>query len=203
MKTVVINAGPKRRDVNAELAKTLKRGAESNGEVTYIDLYRIDLSGCRTCLICKQDGKIGRCYWRDELSPVIDEILSCDCLLIAAPIFFSAPTSHYQALMERLIYCIVDYNVGIAFKGRVNVGLFYTVNYPVDYFEDSVRPHLKQSEDLLGMLNGDVEICTVANISRRDYSDKSDEGLEKIDAKEKQFSDDLDLAFDVAVRLSR
>ena len=58
MKAVVINAGPKRKDVNAQLAQSAAKGAESVGaEVEYFDLYRIDLRGCMICTICKKKNK--------------------------------------------------------------------------------------------------------------------------------------------------
>ena len=39
MKAVVINAGPKRRDANAQLVKAAAKGAESAGaSVKYVDL---------------------------------------------------------------------------------------------------------------------------------------------------------------------
>ena len=203
MKTVVINAGPKRKDVNAKLAKSAVKGAESVGaEVKYIDLYKLDLHGCMTCLICKKEGKSGKCYWRDDVSPLIEEILDSDCLLVAAPIFFSAPTSHYQALIERLIYCLVSYDEGNSFKGSVNVGLFYTINYPKEYFEESVRPHIRQSEDILKMLNGRVEIRSFENISQRNYSDTSEKGFEILKLKEERLILDLDEVFEIGADLS-
>ncbi len=201
MKTIVINAGPKRKDINAQLMKSAKSGAESVGsEVEYVDLYRLELSGCRVCLICKNDEDICRCYWRDELSPLIDRIFEADCLLVGVPIFFSSPSSHYMALLERLIYCMVSYKTGNKFKGNVNVGLFYTINYPMEYFEKSVRPHLKQSEDILSMLNGKVVIKTFSNISKNEYSTKSDD---EIKSKESQFDHDLEAIFEIAADLSR
>lgn len=201
MKTIVINAGPKRKDINAQLMKSAKSGAESVGsEVEFIDLYRLELSGCRVCLICKNDDDVCRCYWRDELSPLIDRIFEADCLLIGVPIFFSSPSSHYMALLERLIYCMVSYKTGNKFKGNVNVGLFYTINYPMEYFEKSVRPHLKQSEDILSMLNGKVVIKTFSNISKNEYSTKSDD---EIKSKESQFDHDLEAIFEIAADLSR
>lgn len=79
MKTVVINADPKRKGVNARLAKSAAEGAKSVGaEVEYIDLYKLDLSGCRICLICKNDEDVCRCFWRDELSPLIERIFAAD-----------------------------------------------------------------------------------------------------------------------------
>lgn len=200
MKTVVINAGPKRKDVNAQLAKSALNGAESVGsDVEYFDLYKLDFSGCRVCLICKNDEEVCRCFWRDDLSSVIEEILDADSLLIAVPIFFSQPASHYMALLERLIYCIVSYKTGNKFKGKVNVGLFYTINYPKDYFEKSVRPHIKQSEDLLKMLNGKVVIETFSNISKNFASNVSSEELK---IKEEEFARDLDTVFEIGANLT-
>lgn len=199
MKTVVINAGPKRRDVNAQLAKSAARGAESAGaDVEYVDLYKLELHGCMSCLICNNNDDECRCYWRDETSPLIERILNADGLVISVPVFFSEPASHYRALMERLIFCIVSYRVGNKFRGKIDVGLFYTVNYPLDYFENSIRPNLKQSEELLEMFNGDVEVRTYQNISRR--TTKNGENLEE---KEKQFQADLKETFEIGARLGQ
>jgi len=129
---------------------------------------------------------------------LIEKILESDCLLIGAPIFFSNPSSHYMALLERLIYCIVSYKTGNKFKGKVNVGLFYTINYPMDYFEKSVRPHLKQSEEILNMLNGKVVIDTFSNISKNDYS----MGDDTVKTKEEQLTNNLDAIFEIAADLS-
>ena len=201
MKTIVINADPKRKGINAQLMKSAAKGAESVGaEVEYVDLYKLNLSGCRICLICKNDEETCKCYWRDDLSPLIENIFDCDTLLIGVPIFFSHPSSHYMALLERLIYCMVSYKTGNKFKGKVNVGLFYTVNYPKDYFEKSIRPHIKQSEDLLKMLNGKVVIQTFSNISKNDYSNKSSD---EIKSKEEQLSLDLENVFEISADLCK
>ena len=201
MKTVVINAGPKRRDINAQLAKSAAEGAKSVGsEVEYVDLYKIDLSGCRACLICKNDDDVCKCFWRDELSPLIERIFDADSLLVAAPIFFSQPTSHYMALLERLIFSLISYKAGNKFRGKVNFGLFYTVEYPLSYFEKSVRPNLKQSEDLLKMLNGKVIIDSFSTITRTERSTKSED---EINIKEEQLSKDLESIFEIGADLSQ
>lgn len=203
MKTVVINAAPKRRGCNAKLMQSAMKGAESVGaDVKYVDLYKLDLHGCMTCLVCKKEGKEGKCYWKDEASSLIEEILDADCLLVAAPIFFSGPTSHYQALIERLIYCIVSYQTDYVFEGKVNVGLFYTINYPKKYFEDSVRPHLKQSEDILKMLNGRVVIDSVENITQRNIKDSSEKGISTLKRKKADFNAALDVVYNIGAELS-
>lgn len=201
MKTVVINAGPKRRDVTAQLAQSALKGAESAGaEVEYVDLYKLNLSGCRACMICKRDEDVCKCFWKDELSPLIEKIFDSDALLIAVPIFFSNPSSHYIAFLERLIFSLVSFKTGNKFKGKVNVGLFYTVEYPLDYFEKSVRPNLKQSEDLLEMLNGTVVIDSFSTITKTERSSKSED---EINLKEEQLSRDLASIFEIGADLSQ
>ena len=201
MKTIVINAGPKRKDVNAQLAQSALKGAESVGaDVEYVDLYKLDLSGCRACMICKRDEDVCKCFWKDELSPLIERIFDSDALLIVVPIFFSNPSSHYIAFLERLIFSLVSFQTGNKFKGKVNAGLFYTVEYPLDFFEKSVRPNLKQSEDLLGMLNGNVVIDSFSTITKTERSAKSSDELS---IKEEQLSRDLNEIFDIAAELSK
>ena len=204
MKAIVINAGPKRKDPNAQLAKSAMKGIESTGaDVEYVDLYKLDLSGCRNCLICKNDEETCKCYWKDEVSPLIERILDSDCLIIASPIFFTEPTSHYRALSERLIYCIVSFKTGNTFKGKINVGLIYSMEYSVKYFEESVRPHLKQSEGLLEMFNGKVMIFSSRIITKNEYNNaiENDELKDKLKLKENQFSMDLEKAFNMGVEL--
>ena len=201
MKTVVINASPRRKWNTAQVMKEAAKGAESAGaEVEYVDLYKLDLHGCMSCLVCKKADKDRcKCYWKDELSPLIERIFDADSLLIAAPIFFSHPASHYMALLERLIFSLVSYKTGNKFKGKVNVGLFYTINSPRDYFEKYIRPQLKQSEDLLGMLNGEVVIESFSNIPK---SLKSDLSEDELNSKEDQLSLDLKRVFEIAADLS-
>lgn len=204
MKTVVINADPKRKETTAQLMKSALKGAESVGaEVEYIDLYKYDISGCRICLICKKDGNQCKCYWRDELSQIIEKILNCDSLFVGVPIFFANPASHYMALLERLIFCTVSLKTGIAFKGKINVGLFYTVEYPKDTFEKSMRPALKQSEQLLEFLNGEVVIDTFSSITKVHKSASTEDEIKALKLKEEQLSKDLDTVFNIAAELSK
>jgi multimeric flavodoxin WrbA len=199
MKTIVINAGPKRKDVNAQLAQSALKGAESVGADTeYVDLYKLDLHGCMNCFICKKDEETCKCYWRDDLSPLIEKIFNADSLIIAVPIFFSQPSSHFMAFLERLIYSLVSYNSGNKFKGKVDVALFYSINYPLDYFEKSVRPHIRPSEDLLKMLNGDLVVEAFHFVSKNFASKLSEDELK---LRDEQFRCDLDTVFEIGVRL--
>ncbi len=210
MKTVVINASPRRKWNTAQIMKEAAKGAESAGaEVEYVDLYKLDLHGCMSCLICKQaDQERCKCYWKDELSPLIEKILDADTLLIGSPIYFNEPTSHYRALMERLIFCILSYDgFGSYYDGKVNVGLFFTMNAPEDFYETMMEKYLESSSQVFKMLNGEVKIYPVFNtLQVNDYS-KYAMGAFDEDAKkenhEKQFPVDLKRAFEIGAELSK
>ena len=190
MKTVVINASPRRK-------------------VEYIDLYKLDLHGCMSCLICKKaDNERCKCYWKDELSPLIERILDADTLLIGSPIYFNEPTSHYRALMERLIFCILSYDgFGSYYEGKVNVGLFFTMNAPEDYYETMMEDYLQSSSQVFGMLNGEVKIYPVFNtLQVNDYSKYAMGAFDEEDKKlsrEKRFPVDLDATFKIGAELSK
>ena len=81
MKTIIINAGP-RKNWNTDLMlKEAQKGAGSAGaETEYIDLYDLDFKGCRSCLACKIKGaERNKCYWKDDLSPVIENDTQSGC----------------------------------------------------------------------------------------------------------------------------
>ena len=98
---------------------------------------------------------------------------------------------------------MVSFKTGNTFNGKVDVGLFYTVEYPLDYFEKSIRPNLKQSEDLLRMLNGNVIIDAFSNISKTERNNSTEKDSDSLMLKEKQLSMDLDKIFEIAADLSR
>lgn len=210
MKTIIINASPRKKWNTAEIMQSAQKGAESVGaETEYINLYDVDFKGCRSCLICKMKGKEKcKCYWRDNLSPIIERILAADALLIGTPIYFGEPTSEFRALIERLIFCVLSYDDGSSYyTGKVNVGLFYTMNAPKQFFDESMKENLSKTEFLFNFLNGEVvsyPVCDTIQVS--DYSKFNMAGFSQ-EAKEKQwilqFPNDLEKAFEIGASLSR
>ena len=101
MKTIIINASPRKSWNTAQMLKAARTGAEGAGaEVEYVDLYDLEFVGCHSCLACKRnDAERCKCYWNDDLSPLIDRILKADALIIGSPIYFGEPTSQFRALL--------------------------------------------------------------------------------------------------------
>ena len=97
-KTIIINASPRKNMNTAQLLKEAQKGAESVGaETEYIDLFDYTFTGCRSCLACKRrDGERNRCFWKDDLSPIIHRILAADAVIIGAPIYFISLRHHSE-----------------------------------------------------------------------------------------------------------
>lgn len=210
MKTIVINASPRKKWNTAEVMEAAQKGAESVGaETEYFNLYDLVFKGCRSCLVCKQKDKTkGKCYWNDDLTPLVEKIFDADTLLIGTPIYFGQPTSGFRALLERLIFCIMSYDDGSSyFRGKVNVGIFYTMNAPIEFYESSMKESLQSNEFLFSYLNGSVvsyPICDTLQV--HDYS-KYDMGGFSQELKEKQlilqYPKDIEKAFEMGAELSR
>ncbi len=173
MKTVLINASPRKNRNTAQLLREARKGAEAVGaETEYIDLYDLSFTGCRSCLACKRrDAERCKCYWPDDLSPLIDRILHADAVIIGSPIFLGEPTAQFRALFERLIFCTLSYDDGPPyFQGKVNVGLIYTMNAPREYYDSVYAPAFQDTERVFGaFLRGEVR--TYASCSTQQVDD--------------------------------
>lgn len=210
MRTIIINASPRKKWNTAEVLDAARKGAESVGsEVEYVNLYDLVFKGCRSCLVCKRKDKTkGKCYWKDDLTPLIEKIFDSDALIIGSPIYFGQPTSEFRALVERLIFCIMSYDDGSSYyAGRVNVGIFYTMNAPLEFYEQSMKDSLSSTEFLFSFLHGEVisyPVCDTLQV--HNYSEYNMAGFSQ-EAKEKQlilqFPNDLEKAFEIAANLSK
>lgn len=161
MKTIVLNASPRKDWNTAELLKSAAEGARDAGaEVEYINLYDLNFTGCRGCMLCKRkDVERCHCYWKDDLSPVIDRIFYSDALLIGTPIYLGRPTSRYFALIERLHFCSLSYDdYSNYFKGKVNVGMFVSMNADKEYYDHMYKADFEAYAKELEMLNGEVKL---------------------------------------------
>lgn len=212
MKTILINASPRKDWNTAQLLRSAQKGAESVGaETEYVDLYDLSFTGCRSCLACKRKGaERNKCYWNDDLAPLIDRILHADAVIIGSPIYMGAPTAHFRALYERLAFCTLSYDEGepSTFDGKVNMGFLYTMNAPKEYYEENLRPALEPTECFYGLLlHGKVQsmaACDTLQVS--DYSKYNMNGFDEEEKRQhhnKQFPADLETAFQLGAVLSR
>ncbi|MDD6358519.1 MAG: flavodoxin family protein [Parafannyhessea umbonata] len=210
MQTLVLNASPRKAWNTAKLLKSAAEGAKSAGsEVEYIDLYDLTFTGCRSCMLCKRKGaQRCHCYWKDDLSPIIDKIFRADVLLIGTAIYLGRPTSRYFEVLERLHFCALSYDdYSNYFTGKVNVGLFVSMNASKEFYDKLYKDAFEGYARELQMLNG--EVCLYPCHDTLQVADYSKYNMAGFDAerkrlsREKNFPRDLENAYQIGQRLVR
>lgn len=210
MKTIILNASPRKNWNTAKLLKSATEGASAAGaEVEYIDLYDLNFAGCRSCMLCKRkDVERCHCYWKDDLSPVIDKVFAADTLLIGTSIYLGRPTSQYFAFMERLHFSALSYDdYSNYFKRKVNVGMFVTMNANEEFYEKMYKEKFEEYAIEFKQLNGEVCLYPCYNtLQVADYSKFSmssfDESAKK-KTHDELFPVDLQNAYNLGMQLSR
>ena len=193
MKAIILNASPRKNWNTAQLLKAAQKGAEEAGaETEYIDLYDLSFTGCRACMACKRrDGERCKCFWKDDLSPLLERVFAADVLLIGSPIYLGDTTDDYS-----------NY-----FTGKVNVGVIFTMNAPQSFYQMQYRKKLTEQANAFRALNGKVQMLSCFDtLQVKDYSKFNMAGFNEEHKKahhEKQFPLDLEEARQMGAELVR
>ena len=207
MKTIIVNASPRKNWNTAQLLKEAQKGAESVGADTeFIDLYDLTFTGCRSCLACKRKNieEPCRCYWKDDLTPLLKQIWQADRLIVGSPIYYSEPTGVLRQLIERLCFPAMSYNDHSSYlKGKVDVDIILTMNVDAEYYSQSYDERMKEYFRPLHFLNGVTRIHPVYDtLQVEDYSLYEMGGFSeehKRAVHESQFPIDLERAFRIGI----
>ena len=98
-KILAIYGSPRRKGNTAVLLDHAVQGAADAGaEVEKIVLRDLKMSPCLEIYGCKETG---RCVIQDDFQKIHDQLLSCQGLILASPIFFYALSAHTKILMDR------------------------------------------------------------------------------------------------------
>jgi len=98
-KILAIYGSPRRKGNTAVLLDLAVQGAlEAGAEVEKIVLRDLKMSPCLEIYGCKETG---RCVIQDDFQKIHDQLLSCQGLMLASPIFFYALSAHTKILMDR------------------------------------------------------------------------------------------------------
>ncbi|MBN7773596.1 flavodoxin family protein [Clostridium aminobutyricum] len=212
MKVIAINGSPRENGNTAVLLQNALRGAESNGaETELVNLYDLNFKGCISCFVCKRKGNTcdGICAMKDDLTKVLENILTCDVLLLGSPIYFGNITGELRSFLERLCYPNLSYNEGSrsVFHGKIASGFIYSMNVPEEQMKLlNYGAVFEQNKNLLQLFNGNSEIlCANDTYQFKEYSlyeaSRFDEA-HKAKVKAEQFPSDCQRAFEMGARLT-
>jgi multimeric flavodoxin WrbA len=99
MKILAIYGSPRRQGNTTLLLDQAVQGALGTGaQVGKIVLRDLKMSPCFEIYGCKETG---RCVIQDDFQKVYDQLLACNGLMLASPIFFYTVSAHTKILMDR------------------------------------------------------------------------------------------------------
>ncbi len=115
MRALGISGSP-RREGNTEFITNhaLRAIAEEGIETELVSLAGLTIGHCTGCYDCQKQR---RCTIDDDLATVYEKMVAADCIILATPVYFSAPTSLVKAFMDRT--GMVARSSDKAFKGKV------------------------------------------------------------------------------------
>ncbi len=209
MKVIGINGSPRKNWHSAQLLDNALAGAKAAGaETTRIDLFDLQFRGCISCFACKRLGGASytRCAQKDALTPVLDEILEADVLIVAAPIYYGEVPGAVRNFYERLLYPPNHYMDGEdpGYGRRMRVGLIYTmgVTDPAQNGNTIDKDGAKFQRFI-----GDTETLNVVDTYQFDdysqYSSSKFDAAAKKVQRERGFPEDCRKAYELGERLAQ
>lgn len=216
MKVLAINGSPRKNWNTQQILEKALEGARTVGaETNLIQLYDIEFKGCVSCLACKiKNSKTnGLCAYHDALTPVLEQAMQADVLIVGSPVYYDYPTAQTRAFLERLMFPIDPYMVDESGKRirylnkTVPTAMIYTMNCP-EWLMDKIHypTILGANERAMSRLFGHCETLNVCDTFQyRDYADYDCnlfDAEKKKEQKQKQFPIDLQNAYELGKRLA-
>jgi multimeric flavodoxin WrbA len=127
MKVLIINGSYHRQGMTQKLVEAFKSGllkANPQAQVKVINLIDTRVEFCTGTSVCsKADGKpIGECVLKDGVSDILKEMLDCDRLVFATPIYWLSHTALMQRFLERCLPLLAYGSMGPKPRNPVRKG---------------------------------------------------------------------------------
>ena len=151
----VCGAANKTRNTATMLRSAFDGAMEVDGaEGEFVYLYDIDYKGCYGCHSCKlkDPARQGHCAIRDGLTPVLEQAIDADVLLIGSPIYYSDITGATRSFLERYLFPSMTYEADRVpmYPKRTRVGWVLTMNAPGEMYAAFSQGLVGLTERLIG-----------------------------------------------------
>ena len=158
MNFLILMGSPKLHGNTAELCKPFREELEKNrAQVRYVTLADKNIHPCLGCYTCQDvSGEYG-CVQKDDMYPIVEDVLWADCIVLATPIYTWYCTPQMKAVLDRHYGLNKYYRSaqGSLWAGK-QVAILATHGYDREYgagpFETGVRRLCEHSHlNYLGM----------------------------------------------------
>lgn len=158
MKFCVLMASPRLNGYTVELLKPFLAELENNkSNVTYITLLDKKILPCKGCYVCQNVNDKYGCIQQDDVLEIIDNIIACDCIVLATPIYSWYCTAPMKALLDRLYGLNKFYgSVKSSLWAGKKIAIIATHGYDAEYgagpFETGIKRLCEHSKlEYMGM----------------------------------------------------
>lgn len=161
MKACILMGSPRKNGNTAALLLPFCEELSKDGyECETIWLYEKQINPCTACRACQKDWSGFGCHVLDDVHDLFDQVLTCDLLVLATPIYSWYCTPPMKSLLDRLVYGMNKYygeEKGPSLWDGKQVALIATCGYPIekgtDLWESGMKRYCKHSHlHYIGML---------------------------------------------------
>jgi multimeric flavodoxin WrbA len=153
-KIYILMGSPRKKGNTIQLLTPFIQEMEAHGcECKTVWLYDKDIRPCTACRGCQKDWTIFGCVQKDDMQEIFDDILACDLLVLATPIYSWYCTPPMKAVLDRLVYGMNKYygdERGPAIWAGKQIALITTCGYApdkgADLFEEGMKRYCKHSQ---------------------------------------------------------
>ncbi len=209
MNVIAVSGSPRKNWNTEKMLASALAGAQSLGAKTkLIRLYDLNFKGCKSCLACKRIGAQRKCFVKDDLSPVIEELNNADAIIFGSPIYFMELTGVMHSCLERFYFPYVTYSTEnqTFFERKLPIGFVYTMNVTQDWLRQMpiANRFAEVTKELFGV---EPEIvCAYDTWQYPDY-EKFEHGIFSVEQKklhrEEIFPKELDTAKQLGITLAQ
>ena len=108
MDIIGINASPRKKANTQTLVEAVLDGAAEQGAQTrLVNLREISMNCCLGCEGCKK--QLGKCVQKDDLTPLLQEMTTCDAIVMGTPVYWFHVSAQFKILVDRL-YSFLDFS---------------------------------------------------------------------------------------------
>lgn len=161
MKCCILVGSPRKNGNTIALTKPFIRELEREEcECSLIWLYDKTIKPCIACRKCQKDWTNVSCAQKDDMEGVFHEVMLCDLLVLATPVYSWYCTPPMKAALDRMVYAMNKYyggEKGPALWAGKKLALITTCGYRpeqgADLWETGIKRYCKHSGlEYMGML---------------------------------------------------